>query len=372
MKIAVNVDKLSRTNKRGVSVYIYQTLKELSEIDNKNDYILYSRCDFDDKPFANNPKFLLKAIKPRLGLLYWTYLQLPKQALIDKPDVFFSPAQNYPFIFLKPHRIKTVTSVLDLAYKIFPKYFSFKFRIGLDINTKIAVCQSDKIIAISESTKKDIIKYYKTDYKKIEIIHLASRMSKSCLNRDEIDIFKRFNIKTPYILFVGVIQPRKNIIRLVEAFEISKKKNKNISLVVCGEKGWMYKKILARINNSKYSKDIFVVGGVSEEELANLYSKALIFILPSLYEGFGIPVLEAMSFGVPVLVSKNSSFPELVGSAGFCINEYSAKDMADKINMVVNNSGLRNKLSKNGRLKAREFSWRKAAEKHLEIFESMF
>ncbi|MFA6097231.1 MAG: glycosyltransferase family 1 protein [Candidatus Paceibacterota bacterium] len=371
MKIGINVDKLSRTNKRGVSVYIYQILKELSEIDNKNDYILYSRRDIGDKPFLSNPRFSLSLVKSNFGLLYWTYFKLPKQAIEDKVDIFFSPAQNYPFIFMKPYGIKTVTSVLDIAFRIFPKHFRAGDKIGLDINTKIAVRRSDKIIAISESTKRDIIKYYKTDDGKIDVVYLASRMGEKCPKLCEIDVHNALNIKKSYILFVGAIQPRKNIIKLVDAFEICKDRNSDIGLVICGERGWLYQEILARISRSRYSKDIFVTGGVSEKELKSIYCKALMFALPSLYEGFGIPVLEAMSLGVPVIVPNNSSFPELVGDAGLYVDEYNAEDIADKISMIMSDPGLGTELAKKGKLKAREFSWKITAKKHLEIFESI-
>lgn len=370
MKIAVNIDKLSRTNKRGVSVYIYQVIKELSEVDKKNDYILYSRHDFEDKPFVKNPRFSLKVLKSDLGLLYWTFIQLPRQVLADKPDLFFSPAQNYPFISVKPDGIKTVTTVLDVAYRLFPKYFDLKYRIGFDMNTKIAVSRSNRVISISESTKSDIIKYYKTDPEKIDVIYLSSRMNELNSDQDKAGLCKKFSIRMPYLLFVGAVQPRKNIARLVEAFEIAKEKDNSLNLVICGEDGWLSEKIYNKIKTSKFKNDIMLTGGVSEKDLASLYKNSLMFILPSLYEGFGIPVLEAMSMGIPVIIPKNSSFPEIAGVAGIYINEYDKNDIADKIIMLAHDRRLRSELSELGKARAKVFSWRACAEKHLAVFES--
>ena len=185
----------------------------------------------------------------------------------------------------------------------------------------------------------------------------------------------QFNVNNPYILFVGSVQPRKNIIGLIEAFELLNTKyqipNTKYQLIICGGRGWMADGIYKRAKKSKFSQDIIFIGNVSDKKRDELYKNALIFALPSLYEGFGLPVLEAMSYGVPCVISDNSSLSEIAGRSALLVDANNSDDIAKKINLLLSNSELRKDLSRRGIENARRFSWDKAAEKMVEMFNSI-
>ena len=399
MKIAININELTLKQETGVKVYTREIVKALGQVDKKNEYILYANCrDGDLSRLCNknainsdainsdainsdainsdainrvstNKNFKLKIAKSVLP--FWTYTKLSQEIKKDKPDVLFMPIQSAPF-FKKPKNIKLVITIHDLAFLLFPEHFTFKDRFLLNFHTKRAVQMADKIIAPSEATKKDLIKFYGVDEDKIEVIYHG-------IKNHELGIMNyELKINNPYILFVGTIQPRKNIVKLIEAFEILKTSpNPSLSggelkLIIVGGKGWMADEIYQKAKKSKFSDEIIFKGKVSDNELANLYKNASILVLPSLYEGFGLPVLEAMSYGVPCVVSDNSSLREIAGDSALLIDAYNSNDMAEKMGALLNDEELREDLSRRGIENVKKFSWIKAAEKTLLVLSSKY
>ncbi|MCK4525287.1 MAG: glycosyltransferase family 4 protein [Candidatus Andersenbacteria bacterium] len=402
MKIAIDINELTLKQETGVKVYTREIVSALGKIDKKNEYILYANCREQKFLFPTADNLTLKTIRSTYP--FWTYTKLSQELKKDKPDILFMPIQSVPF-FKKPKNIKIVVTVHDLAFMIFPNHFTAKDRFLLKFHTKRAIQMADKIIAPSEATKKDIIKFYKTDANKIKVIYhgvKAQNCSSSVIERKADAAIPRlstqnYNIKpydtnngiatvvplprndnnndNPYILFVGTIQPRKNLIRLIEAFEIIKSRRNesmpNLKLVIAGGKGWMASKTYKKAKKSKFSEDIIFRGKVSSEDLVKLYQNALMFVLPSLYEGFGLPVLEAMSYGVPCVVSDNSSLSEIVDDHALLVNAKSSDDIAQKISMFLNNDFLRKDFAQRSLENIKEFSWEKAAKETLEVFESV-
>lgn len=376
MKIAIDINELTLKQHAGVKVYTREIVKALGEIDKENEYILYANCKDAALSrlynFGNYGNFKLGAVKSAFP--FWTYTELPRKINKDKPDILFMPIQTTPF-FKKPKNIKIVATVHDLAFLLFPEDFTPKDRFFLNFHTKKAVQMADRIIAPSEATKKDLIKFYNVEENKIKVIYHGVE-TRHCLVSTTTN---------PYILFVGTIQPRKNLICLIEAFEKikntmlrSEKKSGteagsryacSLRLVICGGKGWMADKICKRARKSEFSKDIIFTGGVSDDELARIYKNALIFVLPSLYEGFGLPVLEAMSYGVPCVVSDNSSLLEIADDHALLVNAFSSDDIAEKISMFLTNEALRKDFSQRGIKNAEKFSWIESARKTLNIFK---
>jgi glycosyltransferase involved in cell wall biosynthesis len=372
MKIAININELTLKQETGVKVYTREIVRALTKIDNNNEYILYtnkfSKTELNSEISKsssvlgntnNNFEFRIS----NFNLPFWTYTKLPQEIKKDKPDVLFMPIQSVPFIN-KPKNIKIVITVHDLAFLIFPEYFTTKDKFLLNFHTKRAVQMADRIIAPSKATKKDLIKFYKVNENKIRIIyHGVSPNSKfQILN-------SKFN--NPYILFVGQIQPRKNLIRLIEAFELIKEKNKkypNLKLTIAGGNGWMANKTYEKARASKFSKDIIFTGKVDNKRLAELYQNALVFVMPSLYEGFGLIVLEAMSCGIPCAVSDNSSLAEIVDDHGLLFDAYSSSDIAQKISMFLNNDVLRKDFAQRSLQNVKKFTWEKSARETLETF----
>jgi glycosyltransferase involved in cell wall biosynthesis len=364
MKIVININELTIKQETGVKVYTREIVNALAKIDEKNEYILYANGNIESCIAVNrNSKFKIQNSKFKIP--FWTYTKLPQEIKRDKPDVFFMPIQSMPFLN-KPKNIKIVITVHDLAYLIFPEHFTAKDRFLLNFHTKRAVQMADKIIAPSEATKEDLIKFYKVDENKINVIHHGVIM-----NYESRII--NYESRIPYVLFVGQIQLRKNLIRLIEAFEIIKEKNKkhsNLKLIIAGSGGLMANKIYDKAQKSEFSKDISFMGKVSNKHLAELYQNALMFVMPSLYEGFGLPVLEAMSYGIPCAVSDNSSLAEIVDDHALLFDAYSSGDIAQKINMFLNNDVLRRDFAQRSLKNAKEFTWEKSAIKTLEVFRN--
>ena len=436
MKIAININELTLSQNTGVKTYTREIVKALERVDKENEYVLYLNWLFKTelssevselssvlKSHAGNFKLKLS----KFNLPFWTYLKLPQKIKKDRPDILFMPIQAVPF-FKKPENLKIVVTVHDLAFLLFPDHFTKKDRFLLNFHTKRAIEMADKIIAPSGATKKDIVKFYGIDEDKIEVVwHGATPPSPPLSGGGKLNsLHSKFNY--PYILFVGSIQPRKNIIGLIEAFEAVKENrdlhichsdrsergtsersggickhetftsNKNnlkntfypltdpsarsyrrsvgmtvntlasLKLIICGGRGWMADEIYKRAEESKFSKDIVFTGSVSGEKRNDLYKNALIFALPSFYEGFGLPVLEAMSYGVPCIVGNNSSLSEIAGNSALLVDANSSGDIAEKINLLLSNSELRKNLSRRGIENAKKFNWNKAAEKTLGVF----
>ncbi|MDF1498584.1 MAG: glycosyltransferase family 1 protein [Patescibacteria group bacterium] len=392
MKIIVDANELVLEQNTGVKVYTREIINALSQIDKENEYLLYiSRSARFCVPTNANIKLkILKSCFP-----FWTYTKFSNEVKKNRPDILFMPIQSVPFL-IKPKNIKIVVTVHDLAFFLYPNHFTWKDRLLLNLHTKRAVKMADKIIVPSKATKNDLIKFYGVNQDKIHVIyhgvtpchcdegrrsnpetmHINSNVM-TVVNSSGITI--RLSCGTPrndsgYILFVGTIQPRKNIIRLIEAFENIKNCNKKYSdlkLLIAGGKGWMAEKTYKKAQRSKVSQDIVFLGNVKDDYLSKLYKNALMFVLPSLYEGFGLTVIEAMSCGVPCIVSDNSSLSEIAGKNALLVNAHNSDDIAQKINMFLNNDVLRNDFSQKGIENSKLFNWNKCATQTLAIFENL-
>jgi glycosyltransferase involved in cell wall biosynthesis len=268
--------------------------------------------------------------------------------------------------------------VHDLAFKIFPESFDYWRLRKLNFFHDTAVKRANKIIAISEATKKDLLKFHpKIDAEKIKVVYhgFEKELFTRKFSEEQIALVKeKYQIKGRYLLYVGAIQPRKNLVRLVEAFEMFKNKNKeddwsDLKLVFVGEKAWKSELTIEKINNSEFHKDIVLTGKVDFEELAILYNQAEIFIYPSIYEGFGIPILEAMASGTPVIAADNSSLIEIGLDAVEIFETKNSGNLFEKIKKVLLNEYRRNDLIQKGFKRIEDFSWKKCAEETLRILK---
>lgn len=392
MRIAIDANELCKPLTNGVKVYTYNVLKQLLAIDHENEYLLYSQDKFTDANFeesiSKKHNFVHKVVpwnKP-----FWTYLKLPYQLRKDMPDVLFMPIQTVPFLdksisgldsglmgkilgpsfsfAFRPQKMKIVTTVHDLAFLKFPEYFTSWDRAVLKINTRRAVKFSDTIITPSETTRNDIAKYYfHTDISNVRVVpsgydNDTFYWRKITLSDHQV-LTERYKINKKYILFVGVLQPRKNVSLLVKSFkDIVSKYGQDVELILAGGNGWMSEKIFDDINNSGYSKRIKVLGEVSLRDLAVLMRGAEVFVLPSLYEGFGLPILEAMASGAPVVTSNVSSMPEVGGDAAVYFDPANRNSLTAAILKILTDGDRRETLRQKGFLRAREFSWKNTAE----------
>lgn len=373
MKIAIDCADLDYARIDGTRVYIKQLLDCFGKIDKQNKFFLYHQTEFNKllKP-QNFSNYQNRKIAPHW---WWTQTVFAAELRREMPDVCWMPIQQIPFI--GPKKTKYVVTIHDLAFKFFPKFFPKRDLWKLNFFTDSAIKRADKIIAISEATKKDILKIYpKVDVKKIFVVqhgfdveHFSFARSKTQI----LEVKKKFKISidsnSKYLLYVGALQPRKDLKTLIKAFE-SIKENKefeNLQLVLAGEAAWMAKEILLAAKNSKYKKDIVLTGKVSFEQLAVLYQGAEIFVFPSLYEGFGIPILESFASGTPVVTADNSSLIEVAGGAAMHFASGNAAQLENALLKIMKSSKIKEELREKGLLRAKQFSWERSAEKTLQI-----
>ncbi len=281
-------------------------------------------------------------------------------------DAIIFPKNVVPF-FLKS---KTIVVVHDLAY-FMPEYGAYPFldTVYMKKMLKSSCKRADMIVAVSKNTKNDIIRILGVEPTKIKVVHEAADTKyRIIMDRKKLEEFmKKYNLKNRFILFTGGISPRKNLIRLMKAFQ-------NVSavithdLVITGGCGWKNKRELEILESNRRLKRI---GFVPEDEMPYLYNLADIFIYPSLYEGFGLPVLEAQACGVPVIASNVSSIPEVGGNSVCYVNPNSTESIADAILKVSLDKKYKKSLVKRGFRNIKRFSWKKAAKKTLDLFEKM-
>ncbi len=362
---------MARGTRTGVEEYTINLLSHLLPLELENSYRLfynafnkvnlgYNWLDF------NNVQLKDFRIPNRLFFGLARYFNQPK---IDKLlsnsrsslDVYFNP---HFFVAPLTNKCKKVITFHDLSFEHYPEFFSWRKRGWQRIlmNTKQEASKADQIIAVSESTKNDLINLYGIDHKKIKVIY--SGVGKQF---QPLKVKKRYHLPEKFILYFGTIEPRKNLIGLIKAFELLK--DKDCKLVMAGANGWLYQDILKTAQQSKRSQDIFFTGFVREEDKPYLYNLAQVFVYPSFFEGFGFPPLEAMACGIPVITSINSSISEVVGEAGIMINPKNIDELAWAMETVLIDSNLRERLIKKGLKQAQSFSWQECARKTLEILK---
>ncbi|MEA1936782.1 MAG: glycosyltransferase family 1 protein [Patescibacteria group bacterium] len=353
MKIGIDASRAFGKERTGTEEYSYRLIKNLAMMDiSRHQVFLYARknslIDFD---LPDN--FQLKIISTNR---FWTQIGLASEMMINKPDILFVPSHAIPQI----HPAKTVVTIHGLEYRYCPECYSLKERLTLELNTRYSVKWASKIITPSESTKKDLIKFYKIDAEKIKVIYHGVENSKY-----QASSIKRLNKENSSILFIGRLEKRKNLVNLIKAFKIFKESYKlqatSYKLILAGKAGFGFAEIKKAIQDSPFQKDIILKNYVSEKEKDELYKNASVFILPSFYEGFGLPVLEAMNYGTPVICSNVSSLPEAAGDAALLINPNKPEEIAEAINKIFSDDGLREKMIKKGFQNAQKFSWEKCA-----------
>lgn len=371
MKIAIQAADLDASRIDGTRVYILNLLKQFGKLDSSSEFFIYHRDKFN--PELTPPNFSNYKIKNIPAPFFWTQTRFAWQLRKDDPDVLWMPVHSLPICRKK--KMKTVVTIHDLAFKFFPEYFTKKDLCRLNWLADYSIKNSDKIIAISESTKKDIIKLYpEVKEDKIKVIYhgfdqdfFQKKESPEELNKFLVS--RKIEARN-YLLYVGAIQPRKNLEVLIEAFEEIKKEYQDLKLVIVGEKAWLWERVLERIEKSPVKNDIILPGQVGFQKTKLFFHGALAFVFPSLYEGFGLPVLEAMASETPVISARNSSLPEVGGDAALYFKAENAKELAEQIRKVISDVPLRNDLIKRGLERIKKFSWENCAKETLEYLKN--
>ncbi|MFC1790583.1 glycosyltransferase family 4 protein [Patescibacteria group bacterium] len=367
--IGIDGNEANVSNRVGSNLYAFELLKQLEKsqpkagrpLDGEIKFVVYLK----DPPLPDMPKqssnWQYRVVGPKR---LWTKVALPFDLYTHhpRPDVFFSPGHYSPLLVPMP----LVVSVMDLGFLRFPEQFKKKDLYTLKKWTRGSVSRADHVLAISEFTRSDIIKTYQISTRKVTATPLGGGKRKSLLAKGKSrGVFDKYGIKGKYILFLGTLKPSKNIAGLVRAFKIfNKKLKKNLKLVIAGKKGWLYEDIYLQVRQEKMASQIIFTDFVAEEDKPALLSGAEVFILPSFWEGFGLPALEAMTYGVPVVAARVASLPEVVGRAGVLVDPDDPVDIARGISLALREKKKRGQLSL---AQAKKFSWEKCAAQTLGV-----
>ena len=363
LTIGIDANEANVVNRVGTGQYTYHLLHEWYRAENL-DFHLYHRDPLQGDMPGENGHWHYHQVGPKRT---WLRFSLPLKLLVSGQhfDAFWSPAHYAPGYTAGP----SIVTIHDLAYEYFPDLFLRRDLYKLKHWSRSAVNHATRVIAVSEATKQDLVKLYDVPEDKIAVIH--NGYDANIFNLDHkpnIDLHTLCGIQnTKYLLFLGTIQPRKNAIKLVQAFHLLKESGYQGKLVIAGNIGWLADETLSVIKNSPEARDIVLTGYVSDEIRKTLYTYADVYVLPSLYEGFGVPAIEAMACGAPVAASNNSSLPEVVGSAGVLFN---ATDPADIAHAITEIHADRQKYVKLSLARAKQFSWEKCARETLKVLTS--
>lgn len=369
MRIAINTRFLLEGKLEGMGWFTYQVVKQMAAQHPEDEFIL-----FFDRPyseafiFSENIKAVVLFPPARHPFLYlwwfeWSVVQALKKY---KADVFLSPDN---FLSLRT-KTPSVLVIHDAAYLHYPEQVSFWDRWHYQTFTPRFVKKADQIITVSNYTRKDILNHFTVDENKISVACNGCReMFKPLPENEKQKIREEFSGGKDYFFYIGAVQPRKNVHRLIAAFDIFKKRtNVQFKLLIAGRFGWQTGAVKTAYENAEFKEDIVFLGYTENEVVAKLMAASYALTYPSLFEGFGIPLLEAMHCEVPILTSTTSSMPEVAGDAGILVEPESEEKIANAMQQLSENSHLYKQLIENGKKQRQKFSWEKAASV---VYESL-
>jgi glycosyltransferase involved in cell wall biosynthesis len=364
MRIAIDYTAASR-QRAGIGRYTRSLIGALARLDTQHPYNLFVPRDakyLDDvRAFPKNFRLVTAPLNERYMVAMWqrARLPLPIELLIGPCDVFYSP----DFVLPPTRARKTILTVHDLSFKRVPETAVPNLKWYLEGAVPRAVQRADLILADSNATRHDLIQLFHTPPERVQTLYSGyDAMFAPVSETNELERVRRaYELHKPFILHVGTIEPRKNLVRLIEAFS-QLPQRRDLELVIAGGRGWMYDEIYAAPEKFGVSAAVRFLGFVPDGDLPALYSLAELVAYPSLYEGFGLPVLEAMACGAAVVTSNNSSIPEVAGDAALMIDAHDAEALAWAMGRFLQDHRWRAIMQQKGLQRARKFSWDKSAD----------
>lgn len=378
MKIAFDAQPLLDGTKSGVGFHEDGLIRNLLEQYPQNQYKLEY---FSLRNHANKKKILRKYKKHNTqfisckwfpGSLYRmisVFLPIPHHIFFheDKQITHFFNYYVPPFV-----KGKKVVTIHDMAFRVFPETVRKKTLFFLKAIIKRSIHRADHIITVSEFSKQEIIRFYEVPQDKISVVPNGVDFKKFYPEKDKQkieNIKRKYNIFGEYFLYLGTLEPRKNLVRLMEAYAKARKENQNFPyLVLAGGKGWMYTEIFQKVEELNLKNNIVFTGYIEDNDVPTLMSGAMAFCFLSLYEGFGMPVIEAMACGVPVLTSNSSSLKEIAEGVALLVDETSIEDIKEGLTQLFIMKGLREELARKGIFRVKKYSWEKVSETLMNIY----
>lgn len=366
MHVALDASRITTARRTGTERYALELIRALLRLPESADqrFSLYFRDMPQPDLLPDLPNVTYHVLPVRRA---WTHTRFAYALWRHQPDVTFVPAHTLPFL-MRGHAVVTVH---DLGYRFFPKAHRLKARLYLELTTRYSAWRADRVLADSHATRRDLIRQYGTPERKIRVVYPAVEGIARASEPQIAALRAAHSLPERYLLFLGTLQPRKNVTRLVQAFAtyLARSGDPDLHLVLAGQIGWLFdpvRDLWAHLPKTFHAR-VRLLGYVADSDVAALYSGALAFVFPSLYEGFGFPVLEAMRCGAPVLCSATSSLPEVAGDAALLVNPLDVAQIADGIERIVNDSALRTELVARGYAQAASFTWQHAAQQTFQV-----
>ncbi len=403
MVIAFDGSRAFSDKRTGTENYSYQLLKSLAKIDQKNTYKVFLRpgAIVDKKEWPSNFQFITLNYP-----FLWTQVGLSIKTFTEPMDVLFVPAHTLPLI--RAPWVKTVVTVHDLGSEYLPQTHQLKQRLYLSLMQNYQLQTATKLIAVSNATKADLVKKVGFNSKKIATIYegFNDQLYMVQSGKEVKKVLENYKLKPQeFFLFVGTVQPRKNLVRLVQAFSLlvnssldnsltsdslneqlanektsneetsSEQRVNDLKLVIVGKKGWMSDEIYSLPQKLGIEQQVKFLDYVKDGDLPALYAGSIALVYPSLFEGFGLPILEAQASGAPVITSNISSMPEVTGKGAILVDPYSVEEIENAMIKVASHksqvtSHKRDQLIKAGLENVKRFSWEKCAKETLRLLES--
>lgn len=372
MRIAINTRFLLKGKLEGIGWFTYEIAKRMVLNHPEHEFIFLFDRPYDEQfIFAKNVTPVVLNPPARHPILWYIWFEwsVPHALKKYKADIFVS---TDGFCSLRT-KVKTILVVHDLAFEHFPEHLPFKFRYYLRKFTPKYVQKSDKIITVSEYTKKDISETYGTDLEKISVVYNGVHHYYKPLNNKEKQAIKeKYAGGKEYFVFNGALHPRKNVLRLLQAFTIFKQKQRsNMKLLIIGRYAWKSEEIKNAIETHPFKEDVIHYNYMLVDELCHVIAAAYALTFVSLFEGFGIPVLEALQCNIPVIASNSSSIPEVAGNAAIYADPENVHSIADAMRNIYKDENLRNELIQNTKKQVAKFSWNKSAEQLFHEIENI-
>ncbi len=368
MTIGIDASRAFRKNKTGTEWYSYHVIQEMIR-QNQSDHIvlftdrkvLESEIGFDI-PSSVTIKYLSWPI----GIL-WTQGRLSLEMMMHPPDVLFIPSHAIPLI----HPKKTVTTIHDVGFLQYPESYSKKDFQYLHWATSYAIKHASSLITVSEFSKRELISHYRVSPEKIHVTHLGYDESMyHPYPKEELEaVQKKYNLTKSYLICIARLEPRKNISFLIDVFDALKKEEYDGDLVLIGPEGYVARNIFDRIKASPFASSIHHLGWIEEKEKAILLADADCFVFPSLYEGFGLPVLEAHACGVPTVVSNTTSIPEVGGDGALYCRLDATSEWVENLENILKDADLKDTMRQKGFENVKRFSWKETTIQTLKLLQ---
>jgi glycosyltransferase involved in cell wall biosynthesis len=368
VRIAIDARKL---RDYGIGTYVRNLLRHLARIDSTTDFAVL--CRERDCPAVRELGDNFRAV-PERSRPYSVSEQIavPLDLRRERVDLFHAPHYVLPPLA----RCRSVVTIHDCIHLRFPQYLPNRVAYAYArASLWVATHRSDRVLTVSEASKRDILRYFRVPEQKIDVIYNAidERFGRPPAAEDIERVRERYQLDGPFVLYAGNIKPHKNLERLIEAFHSLRRGGgfDDVRLLIIGDEISKYATLRRAVHRHKLHKHVRFFGFVPDETLACLYRLASVFVFPSLYEGFGLPPLEAMASGTPVITSNVSSLPEVVGDAALLIDPYEPDSIADAMRRVLTDDALRAQLRERGLARAREFSWERSVRRVRQIYDEV-